>query len=487
MKNEAIAVGDIGGSGGRVSILSRNPRGYRLEPVHEFTHLAGEFHLPENGLPVRRLYWDLFAIYNGLCEGLARIARRDVRLVALGMDGWGSDGVWLSSRGDQLFPSVIANDGRWREAREEVDRLMPGRERFDLTGTYPDDFLVVNQIFWMKTHHPGIIRESRCFVPLPSLYHYWFSGEIAAEYTWAAAGHLGSVMRKAWANEVFDRLGLPLGKMPPFRQTGGVLGRCHADLADRLGLPRFAVMTPPNHDTACAFAAAPVTPGKTTLIISAGTWWCAGAYLPLALVNDDVFESRFSNVGGVEGAVLNAIKMGSLPLQAMRREWAQEDGKQMTWDEMGSLAAAEFRPDIDFPIDDPRLRTPPDMARTVARLAGLAPEAATRGKLAALVHQGLAHSAARLARSLSAVLKRDVEEILVIGGGAANDLMNQWLADISGIPVRTGSPSAATLGNALVQAVSLGWFSDIAEGLDAIKSLWREKVFLPGGKGESRG
>ncbi|MDR0362764.1 MAG: hypothetical protein LBJ46_08805 [Planctomycetota bacterium] len=481
MKREAIAVGDVGGSGGRVSVFSRGRDGYALESAHEFSHFAREYHLPVDGTPTRTLYWDLCAINAGLCEGLAGLGKRsDLEIVSLGLDGWGSDGVWISRRGDTLFPSVIAHDARWREAREEVNRIMPGRERFDLTGTYPDDFLVVNQIHWMNTRQPGVVAEAKCFMPLPSLYHYWFCGEAAAEYTWSTTGHLGSVMRRDWTAEVFERLGLPREKMPPFRQTGGELGVCHAGLAERLGLPRFKVLIPPNHDTACAFAGAPVGKDRTAFIVSAGTWWCMGGYLPEALVDSDVFASGFSNVGGVDGAVLNVINMGSLPVQALRREWSREDGgRQMTWEEMNALAAPEFRPDLDFPIDDPRLRTPPDMARMIMELAGLDPAKATRGKLVALVYQGLAHKTTRLVRVLSGLLGKEVEEILVVGGGAANDLMNQWLADVCGLPVRTGSPNATTLGNALVQAVTLGWFKDMAEGLEATKGLWAEKEFPP--------
>ena len=486
MPSDAIGVCDVGGSGGRVSTLTRKDGGYVLETVHEFSHTAHEFMLGDRqGRFARRFYWNLFAIHEGMCEGLRRIGADPERnLLSFGVDGWGSDGVWLSAGGDILFPSVIANDSLWEEARDEVNRMLPGRERFRLTGTYPDNFLVVNQVHWMNTRLRGIVEAAESFMPLPSLYHYWLCGERAVEYTWGATGHLASTLTRAYCDEIFRRLNLPREKMPPLRPTGGQLGVSPERLAGRFGLKPFKVMVPPNHDTACAFAAAPAVPGRTSLTVSAGTWWCMGASLPAPLVNDRVYASGFSNVGGVEGgAVLNVINMGSYASQALRRQWELADGEAMGWEKFNALAGEGYRPDLDFDIDDKRLLLAGDMEKTVAEVAGLAPGSApaTRGRIAALLYVGLARKTARLAGVLGGLLGKPVDEILVIGGGAKNDLMNQWLADIAGLPVRTASPNATTLGNALVQACSLGWFSSLGEGRDALKHLWREKVFAPRG------
>lgn len=482
MPFDAIGVGDVGGSGGRVSALVRKGDAFVLEPLHEFSHPSHTFYLTgESGKTERRRYWNPYFVYDGLCDGLRRAAADpSLRIVSFGVDSWGSDGLWISERGDAVMPAVQAHDEQWAEARAEVEWLMPGRERFDLTGTYPDAFLVVNQVYWATLFRPEMVDAAWSFMPLTSLYHYWFSGVRALEFTWGTTGHLGSCVTGRYCDEVFDRLRLPREKMPPFRRTGGVLGPCIRELSESLGLAPFEVMATANHDTACAFAAAPVRSDRLSLVVSAGTWWCMGAPLARPLVNGDVFASGFSNVGGADGGVvLNVINMGSFAAQALRRQWSREDGRDMSWDAYNGLAHAGRRPDLVFDIDDPRLRVAADMARTVAEVAGLRPDAAERGRLAALVYVGLARKTAKVAKTLGRLLGRDVDEILVVGGGARNDFMNRWLAAVSGLPVRTGSPGATTLGNALVQACSLGWFSNLREGRRAVGALWEEKVFEP--------
>ncbi len=481
MKSETIAVGDVGASGGRVSALIRDGSGYRLESVHEFTHPRHDLFLADtDGDCGRRLYWSPLHIYDGLTEGLARIATgADGNLVSFGVDSWGSDGLWLSREGDPLFPPASCHCPRWREDAAEVEQLLPGHERFKLTGVYPDDFLVVNQVYGAVRHYPAMVDLADVFMPLVSMYHYYYSGTRAMEYTWSTTGHLGSCVTRSYCTPVFERLGLPLAKMPPMLRPGTDLGPCHAGLARRLGVEPFRITLPIAHDTACAYAASGVRPGKPILIISAGTWWCMGSNLDQPLLGDEVYDAHMSNVATWDGVALNIINMGSLAAQGLKRRWEWEDRQAMSWEDYNRLAAPEITPDMQFNIDDPALRTAEDMPAAVAAPAGLRPDQAGRGKLAALVYMGLARKAARMAETMGAFRKQSIEEILVIGGGAKNDLLNQVIADVSGLPVRTGPANATTLGNALSQAVALGWFSSMAEGLEALKGLWREKVFSP--------
>ena len=53
-----------------------------------------------------------------------------------------------------------------------------------------------------------------------------------------------------------------------------------------------------------------------------------------------------------------------------------------------------------------------------------------------------------------------IEKLHVIGGGSANDLLNQWTADAIGIPVVAGPIEATAIGNLMVQANAMGLVSD---------------------------
>jgi rhamnulokinase len=76
---------------------------------------------------------------------------------------------------------------------------------------------------------------------------------------------------------------------------------------------------------------------------------------------------------------------------------------------------------------------------------------------------------------------RPVRTVHVVGGGVANPLFCQLVADACGLPVVAGPTEAASWGNALVQARAL----DVIDGpLPELRSLVRRGVrpatYLPG-------
>ncbi|MDR3211761.1 MAG: hypothetical protein LBU79_07585, partial [Planctomycetota bacterium] len=216
MRQDLIAVGDVGGSGGRVSTLSRGKKGWSFKTRYTFAHPVHSLWLSDHqGNTRHRLAWDPFLIQAGLVTGLGILAAEPGNhLLSFGIDSWGADGVWLNRLGDPLLPAILGHDHLWDEVKDEMDRILPARERFRLTGTYPNNYLVVNQVYWGVKN--GFAASELCavFLPLPSLYHYWFSGQQAVEPTWLTTGQLGSCHSRAYCQEVFERLGLPADKMP---------------------------------------------------------------------------------------------------------------------------------------------------------------------------------------------------------------------------------------------------------------------------------
>ena len=56
-----------------------------------------------------------------------------------------------------------------------------------------------------------------------------------------------------------------------------------------------------------------------------------------------------------------------------------------------------------------------------------------------------------------------LNQVHVLGGGARNARLNQWLADALAVPVIAGPYEATALGNALMQLVGLGDLHTLSE------------------------
>ena len=65
---------------------------------------------------------------------------------------------------------------------------------------------------------------------------------------------------------------------------------------------------------------------------------------------------------------------------------------------------------------------------------------------------------------LEEMLGYELEVIHVIGGGSQNKLLCQLTADAAGKVVIAGPVESTAIGNALVQAISLGYVSSLVEG-----------------------
>jgi rhamnulokinase len=66
-------------------------------------------------------------------------------------------------------------------------------------------------------------------------------------------------------------------------------------------------------------------------------------------------------------------------------------------------------------------------------------------------------------RQMDILTGKDIKGIHVLGGGARNTWLNQWLANALGIPVIAGPHEATAYGNALMQLVGLGDLQNLAE------------------------
>jgi rhamnulokinase len=73
---------------------------------------------------------------------------------------------------------------------------------------------------------------------------------------------------------------------------------------------------------------------------------------------------------------------------------------------------------------------------------------------------------------------RPIHAIHILGGGAQNALVNQWLADAMNVPVLAGPIEATAVGNALMQLVGLRELATLAD-VRKVAVQQPAQVFLP--------
>ena len=163
-------------------------------------------------------------------------------------------------------------------------------------------------------------------------------------------------------------------------------------------------------------------------------------------------------------------------LQECVREW-QAEGRHVDLDGL-SRAASEL-PGLRALIDvqDPGFAAPGGMTQRIAQACLRTSGAALSGEAEILrcILDSMAVAIRHAVRDAARITGRSVRTVHVVGGGVANPLFCQLVADACGLPAVAGPTEAASWGNVLVQARALG----VTGGsLPELRSVIRRGVHL---------
>lgn len=394
--------------------------------------------------PVRvgdTLHWDVLGLYRGILDGLRAAGPLD----AVGVDSWAVDYGLLDASG-----ALLGNPVHYRDARTDgvAERLpVPPPELYTITGVQVLPFNTIYQL--VAASGTPQLDAARELLLIPDLIGHWLTGVRAAEITNASTTGLLDSRSRTWSKDVIARAGIDPGLFPELVEPGTRLG----ELRPHLGLGPVPLIAVGSHDTASAVVGVPAATERFAYVAT-GTWSLVGVELGAPVLTEASRAANFSNELGVDGTVryLRNV-MGLWLLQECLRAWGEPDLAPL-------LAAAAVETPLAAVVDagDPAFIPPGDMpariADACARLGQGPPT--TRAAVVRCILDSLALAHRRAVREAVALSGHQVEVVHVVGGGARNTLLCRLTADACGLPVVAGPVEAAALGNALVQARTLG-------------------------------
>ncbi|WP_443080561.1 rhamnulokinase [Streptomyces sp. PTD5-9] len=446
-REAVFAAVDLGATSGRVITGRVGPGTLASAEAHRFPNIP--VRLPDG------LRWDALGLYREMLDGL-RAAGRTGPLASVGVDTWAVDYGLLDADGTLLGAPFHYRDDRTGRAVEEVLAVCGRRELYAVGGV---QHLPFNTVFQLAAHRASAQwGAARTLLLIPDLLVHWLTGTVGAEVTNASTTGLLDASSGTWSDALIDRLGLGRSLFPPLREPGAPAGGLLPHVAEQTGLRAGTpVTTVASHDTASAVAAVPAT-GPAFAYVSCGTWSLAGLELSAPVLTEESRAANFTNERGVDGTVryLRNI-MGMWLLEECRRDWERWGGAPGPGELLERAAGARpFAALID--PDDPAFLAPGGMpARIDAHLArnGQSPPEGFGG-YARCVLESLALAHRRTLRRAAELAGYQPDRIHLVGGGSRNELLCQWTADATGLPVTAGPAEATALGNILVQARAHG-------------------------------
>jgi rhamnulokinase len=457
-----MAAVDLGAQSGRVAVGELDGDRLVVEEVHRFENMP----VTAGGV----LQWDIDRLFDDALAGL-RAAGRDAPVDSVAVDSWAVDFGLVDGAGRVIRRPVHYRDTRRVDAVASVFSRVQPRELYERTGI---QLLPINTVFElaaMTLESDPTLDEAETLLLIPDLLHCRLCGSRSSEFTNATTTQCFDPRAHGWAVDVLERLGIPTDLMPPVVPPGTVLGRTEE------GADVIAVAT---HDTASAVAAVPFR-RPHSVFLSVGTWSLVGMEIDRPLITDETFAANLTNEGGVAGTFrLLRNVTGLWLLHESRRTWASR-GRDLSFGELTALAesAPPLRSFID--PDDGSFGTPGDMPARIAdfcrRTGQPAPE--DPGAIARCILESIALKHALTVDLLRDVTGTDPEDVHVVGGGARNQLLCQWTAEASGLPVVAGPAEATLVGNLLVQAIALGERASLEQARDVVRASFVPAVYEP--------
>jgi rhamnulokinase len=455
-----VAAVDLGASSGRVMVGRVESDRLELEEAHRFANIPVEAR--------GTLHWDILSLFRGVLDGLRAAGRGGHDLAGIGIDSWAIDYGLLDSEGNLLGNPVHYRDPRTGGVMAKVLDIVPADELYRTTGIQQLPFNTLYQLV-AATKTPQL-RAADTLLQIPDLIAYWLTGEIGAEATNASTTQLYDVRTRRWATDLMERLGLPVRVFPELREPGDPAGRLLPRVAEQTGLPTGTpVIAVGSHDTASAVVGVPAR-GERFAYISCGTWALVGLELDGPVLSEASRLANFTNEGGVDGRIRYLRNVMGLWLLQESMRWWEATGSAV--DLSALLAEAARVPAFAALVDPdrPEFLSPGDMPARIAAACRRTEQSVpdTPAQLVRCILDSLAVAFRRTVREAQELSGHEIDVVHLVGGGVRNGLLCQLTADACNRPVLAGPVEAASLGNALVQARTLG---AIDGGLAELRAL----------------
>ena len=463
---------DLGATSGRTIIGTIENGKMSLEELTRFDN-----NLIETG---GHFYWDIFALYNEVINGLRLVAKRQIEIQSIGIDTWGVDFVCVGSDGAILRNPLAYRDPHTVGKMEEYfEKKVARDEVYNITGIQFMNFNSLFQLYAMNEARNTALRNADKVLFVPDALSYMLTGNAVCEYTIASTSQMLDLRTKDLDSRLVESVGLKRGQFGEMVNPATVIGTITEEVQKMTGLGAVPVIAVAGHDTGSAVAAVPAANEKFAYL-SSGTWSLMGIETQDAIINARSFDLNFTNEGGIEGTTRFLKNIcGMWIYERCRKEWKDAEGLGHAELQSAAMECEPFRSLIN--PDDPIFANPASMVDAITTYCEKTNQPIPQGY--AQTCRCIFDSLALRYRQVFAWLKEfadfDINVLHIIGGGSKNEYLDQFTANSCGVTVLAGPQEGTAIGNIMLQAKAAGMVGDIWEMRRIIADSLELKRFEP--------
>jgi len=399
--------------------------------------------------------------WNAICQAIPELLRDyDGQLVSgIGIAGQ-MHGLVILDRDDNVIrPAILWNDGRTEAETAYLNNTVGKDKLFEYTGNIAFAGFTAPKLLWLHKNEPeSFAKISKIMLPKDYI-NYILTGTHCTDYSDASGMLLLDVKNKRWSPQMLDICGISESQMPRLYESFEVIGKFKAELAEKFGINKNAVVVAGAGDNAAA-AIGTATVGNGKCNISLGT-------------SGTVFVSNDSFSGDETQAIHSFCHadggyhlMGCILSAASCNKWFCDEILNTKNYKAEEEAISELGKNEVFFL--PYLmgeRSPINDVNATGMFIGLRPNT-TRADMYAAVLEGVAFA---IKDNLEIIRQFgiDVKSSCLCGGGAKSMLWRKILANVLDIELNVPmTEQGPGYGSAILAMVGAGQFDNLRSATD---------------------
>lgn len=458
---------DLGATSGRTIVVDYSNNKLSYEETSRFKHEI----ISKEGM----LYWDIDLISKKVIEGIETSLKKFPDIASIGIDTWGVDYVYVNDISKDVSDAISYRDNRVDQSVQEVHQMIKFEDLYKKTGIQFQKFNTIYQLHNDAKIRERLLSKNSRFLMIPSYLSYLLTGEKYLELTNVSTTGFLDIKSKTISQELLTKIGIQNNIFPNVLKPGELCGYLKSQYSNK-HIPVYMVCS---HDTASAVLGTPLT--KTSIFISSGTWSLVGVELHKPIVTPEAYHHNFTNELGYDGTV-DFLKntMGMFAINELIKDY----GRNNEVIEVSKIASfidgsPKYEGFVDF--DDDLFFQPKNMIFKINQYLKMTHQSTPifKGQVFDCAYQSLALKCALIVDEIKEVTGKEYNKVVIAGGGSQAEILNQYIANATGLTVVTGPSEATVIGNAIVQFISNKQFVSMEEARKVVSNSFASKTYYP--------
>lgn len=376
--------------------------------------------------------------------------------------------LWDRASGEPVANAIVWQDRRNAALCEQMHAQGQAPLVQRKTGLVLDAYFSATKLTWLLDHVPGARaraeRGELAFGTIDAWLIYKLSGAHITDTSNAARTMLFNIETLDWDDDLLDLMAIPRSLLPQIVASSAVSAHTHPALFDG-ALPIAGIA---GDQQAATFGQACLQPGmaKNTygtgcfMLMNIGQQAIASRHRLLTTVGWTLGQGRtdylLEGSAFIAGAAVQWMRDGLGIIRAA----SEVEALAMSVPDTGGMVFVPAFAGLGAPYWDPYAR---------GTLIGIT-RGTGRGHIARAALEGVACQNADVLAAMQQDAAMPLTELRVDGGGACNDMLMQFQADILNVPVvRPVVTETTALGAAYLAGLAVGFW----DSLEEIQSQWR--------------